>query len=140
MPLMVYRESCRDVSLEIAEKTPVSTGKLLGQWAPSEGSSSSHTYRGGPSAWSQVPGGWQKDNGVAGTNQNSAMQNLVPRILSVTQTLSKQNPYYFTNDTPYARQAEHTGWKHTDRYHMVTSTRQNWQQIVNRSALRIKRG
>lgn len=122
----VYQGACKQVSIDIAEGSPVSTGALLGSWAPSVGTSSSHKYKGGPSAW----GSGGKDDGVADQNKATALADVSSRIKSTTTTLSKQEPYYFTNDVSYIQQAEHNGWPRTDAYHMRENAILNWNAIV----------
>ena len=123
----VYRKSCADISYRIADKTPCSTGRLLGSWSPSTPNRSRYNFEGGPSAWEKGV----KDEGVASTNRSRAMRDLGPRIDSVTASLIKANPYYFTNGVPYAHQAEYIGWEVTDAQFMVLRSRQEWQAIVN---------
>lgn len=136
----VFQDSCRDVSLNIASKSPVSTGRLLGQWAPSAGSQTSHSFSGGPSAWKGVAGGYQKDEGTAAMNRGRAMGNLIPRIMSVTSALTTAQPYYFTNNTQYIQQAEHDGWRGTGPYHMIEQGKLGWKQTVLIAAARVKSG
>lgn len=126
----VYQNSCYEVSEDIAEGSPVSTGTLLGQWAPSKNAVGSNSYTGGPSAWKF---GW-KDQGIAEINKGAALSDLLPRIDSVTDSLSKRDSYYFTNDTEYIKQAEYDGWEVTDAYHMRENAILNWQIIVNNAA------
>lgn len=122
----IYQGACAQVSMDIAEGSPVSTGALLGSWAPSNGTSSSHSYAGGPSAW----GAGDKDEGIEAQNKVIALADVSARIESTTGTLSKQEPYYFTNDVSYIQQAEHTGWPRTDAYHMRENAILNWNAIV----------
>lgn len=131
---IVYRESCRDISFEIAGQTPVSKGVLLGQWNAGVGSPGIYSFEGGPSAWKKFTGGYFKDFSIADSNKAKAMSDLTPRINSAADALTKYSNYYFTNDTPYAHIIEHsTG-------HMVTNARQNWTGIVNRVVKRISIG
>ena len=134
----VFRESCRDISVNIATKSPVSTGRLLGQWAPSAGTQSSYSFQGGASAWRRVPGGYQKDEGIAAINRGAAMGNLMPRISSAVASLNKQSAYYFTNNTPYIQNAEHEGWRGTGPYHMIETSVLGWKQTVGEVAMRLK--
>jgi hypothetical protein len=127
----VFQNACYQVSEDIAMDSPVSTGKLLGQWTPSKNAASSNSYAGGPSAWKF---GW-KDEGVAEINKGAALSNLLPRIQSVTEGLGKQDTYYFTNDTEYIMQAEYDGWERTPSYHMRANAIQNWQLIVNSAVM-----
>lgn len=136
----VFQESCQDISINIADGSPVSTGKLLGQWAPGVGSQSSYVFQGGQSAWEKVPGGYQKNEGIAATNKNAAMANLLPRVKSETAALAKTTPYYFTNNTPYIQNAEHEGWGGTDPYHMIEQGVLAWEQIVNNIVARVSNG
>ena len=122
----VFRESCRQVSFDIAEKTGVSTGKLLGKWSPSINSIDDHEYSGGKSAWSHG----KKNEAVASANRTAAEANLFPRIISTTQALSLRDKYYFTNSTEYAPIAEHEGWEKTEAFRMVYNTVQEWKWIV----------
>lgn len=136
----VFQDSCKDISINIADGSPVSTGRLLGQWAPSVGSQSTYTFQGGPSAWRRVPGGYQKNKGIAATNKSAAMTNLLPRIGSETAALTKTTPFYFTNDTSYIQNAEHEGWGGTGPYHMIEQGVLGWEQVVNNVVLRNKSG
>lgn len=124
----VYRKSCADISYRIADRTPCSTGHLLGSWSPSSPNRSSYNFEGGPSAWKKGT----KDESVANANRARAMRDLEPRIESVTSSLIKENPYYFTNGVSYARQAEYEGWEVTKGQHMVLKSKQEWTAIVNR--------
>lgn len=135
---LIYKRSCRGVSYEIAGKTPCSTGKLLGQWSPSAGMRDQHDYEGGESAWKKVGGGFEKDEAIAAANEAQAMANLTPRIEAHTAMLNKDVPYYFTNHTSYARQAEYEGWKKTGPYYMVLESVHRWHGIVYRIARRIR--
>lgn len=127
-PLEVYRNSCADISYRIADRTPCSTGHLLGSWAPSTPSRSSYNFEGGPSAWRKGV----KNKGVASANRSRAMRDLGPRIDTVTISLAKENPYYFTNSVSYAKQAEYDGWGETGPYNMVLISTQEWPAIVSR--------
>ena len=127
-PLEVYRNSCADISYRIADRTPCSTGHLLGSWAPSTPSRSRYNFEGGPSAWRKGV----KDKGVASSNRARAMRDLGSRIDTITISLAKENPYYFTNSVSYAMQAEYDGWEVTDAQYMVLRSKQEWQAIVNR--------
>ena len=122
----IYQGACKQVSMDIAEGSPVSTGTLLGSWAPSSGTPSSHNYKGGPSAW----GFGDKDEGVADQNRVAALADVSTRINATTETLSKQESYYFTNDVSYVQQAEHEGWPRTGAYHMRENAILNWNAIV----------
>lgn len=126
----VFQNSCYLISEDIAMDSPVSTGTLLGKWSPSKNEASSNSYTGGPSAWNF---GF-KDEGIAGINRNSALSDLMPRIKDVTESLSKNDTYHFTNDTEYIKQAEYDGWDNTDAYHMRANAIQNWQLTVNSAA------
>ena len=127
----VYRGSCKQISLDIAEESPVSTGRLLGSWSPSNGTSSSHFFSGGRSAWVKKGNRWQKETSIAEQNKAMALTNLIPRIDSEINSLTKLNDYYFTNDTDYIANAEYEGWEHTGAYHMIENAVLNWQLIVN---------
>ena len=129
----VYINSCYTISEDIAEESPVSTGRLLGQWAPNKNTAGSFFYSGGQSAWKF---GW-KDDGIAEINKGAALASLLPRIAAVTNSLSKKEDYYFTNDTPYIQQAEHEGWQNTRAYHMRENAILNWQLIVNYEAMKL---
>ena len=131
----VFQDSCYQVSEDIAEDSPVSTGRLLGQWAPSKGAVSNHSYSGGPSAWQF---GW-KDEGVAEINKGAALSDLLPRIKATTKSLSKNDIYYFANDTEYIMQAEYDGWERTPSYHMRANAIQNWQLIVNSTVMALSK-
>jgi hypothetical protein len=134
-----YRQSCKMVSEDIAEETPVSTGRLLGSWAPSADSMGSNSYSGGMSAWSVDEKGWKKDESIANANRAAAMADVMSRISSVTAGLNRKRPYYFTNDVDYVRMAEHDGWAAqggtTGPYRMREKAILNWQAIVNEAAL-----
>lgn len=122
----IYQGACKQVSMDIAEGSPVSTGTLLGSWAPSSGTPSSHKYKGGPSAW----GSGDKDEGIAAQNRIAALADVSIRIKATTEILSKQESYYFTNDVSYIQQAEHDGWPKTEAYHMRENAILNWNAIV----------
>jgi hypothetical protein len=132
----VFQRACNQVSMKIANETGVSTGRLLGQWAPSAGTSTKYTYTGGPSAWK----GGVKNKAVADTNKAQAMADLSPRIGAVTEILKKTEPYYFTNDTSYVKQAEHDGWEVQRPYNMREKGRQAFVGIVNNIILELKNG
>ena len=134
----VFQESCKDISINIATKSPVSTGTLLGQWAPSAGTQSTYSFQGGASAWRRVPGGYQKDEGIAMVNRGAAMGNLMPRIFTAVNALNKQSAYYFTNNTHYIQNAEHEGWQGTGPYHMIETSVLGWKQTVDEVAVRVK--
>jgi len=126
----VYKNSCEEISKEIANETGVSTGRLLGSWSPSLDAENNYDYDGGFTAWI----GGDKDEGIANANKNNAMADLEPRIENTVNSLNKDQTYYFTNHVEYATQAEFDGWLKTDAYYMVTKARQNWQSIVNEAA------
>jgi hypothetical protein len=134
-----YRQSCQMISEDIAEETPVSTGRLLGSWAPSANSISSYDYRGGMSAWSVDERGWKKDESIANANRAAALADVSGRISSVTAGLDRHKTYYFTNDVDYVKMAEHDGWAaqggSTGPYRMREKAVLNWQAIVNEAAL-----
>jgi hypothetical protein len=132
----VFQRACNQVSMKIADETGVSTGRLLGQWAPSASTSSKYSYTGGPSAWQ----GGVKDEGVADSNKNRAMADLSPRINAITSVLKKTEPYYFTNDTSYVKQAEHDGWEVQGPYNMREKGRQAFVGIVNNIIMELKNG
>ena len=127
----VFRGACGQVSVDIAEGSPVSTGTLLGKWEPSVNSPSSNTYQGGMTAWLFN----KKDKGIANANRAQAMSNLLPRISEGVNGLSKNDTYYFTNDTHYIMMAEYEGWAaqggNAGPYHMRENAVLNWQEIVN---------
>lgn len=131
----VYQNSCYQVSEDIAEGSPVSTGTLLGQWSPGNNSINSYSFGGGQSAWDA--NFVNKDEGIAAINKGAALSDLLPRIDSVTNSLSKKDTYYFTNDTEYIKQAEYDGWDKTDAYHMRENAILNWQLIVNNKAMEL---
>ncbi len=126
----VFSRSCRTISYKIADKTPVSKGKLLGSWTPSLNTRQTDYFRGGPSAW-HILG---KDERIEVENKAKAMSNIIPKIESKTVDLTKQDTYYFVNGVSYARQAEYEGWKLTGRYLMVTRSAQEWDLIVKEEA------
>lgn len=131
----VFRKSCDQVSVDIAEGSPVSTGRLLGSWAPSAGSQGSYRFMGGLSAWKKG----KKDSGIEGQNRAAAMSDLMPRITSATESLSKKESYYFTNNTPYIKQAEYEGWPTgAAPYNMIENAVLNWKLIVKSKALETK--
>ena len=123
----IFQRACEQISIDIAEGSPVSTGTLLGRWEPSVNGAGSNNYQGGPSAWFYNG----KDEGIANANRSEAMSDLLPRIAGTVKSLSKKDAYYFTNNTPYIKQAEYDGWNKTGPYHMRTNAIQNWQEIVN---------
>lgn len=127
----VFQDACYQISEDIAEDSPVSTGKLLGQWAPNKNNAKSYSYTGGQSAWKF---GW-KDEGIAEINKGAAMSNLLPRIIAVTESLDKNDTYYLTNDTEYIMQAEYDGWERTPSYHMRANAIQNWKLIVKNTVM-----
>lgn len=132
---MVYQRACKRISFDIATGTPVSTGRLLGSWSPNIGNSSSVYYAGGESAWNNGV----KDKSIATQNRSAAFNSLAPRITSTTESLSKSDIYYFTNDTPYVKQAEHDGWGRTGAYHMRENAVLNWNAIVNTEIIKAKK-
>lgn len=130
----VFQGSCYQISEDIAMGSPVSTGKLLGQWSPNKNSASNYSFSGGRSAWH----GGIKDESIADANRSAALDNLLPRIESETDSLSNNDVYYFTNDTPYVKNAEFDeGFSREGAYHMRTNAIQNWQSIVNREAKKV---
>jgi hypothetical protein len=126
-----YQGSCYQVSYDIAEGSPVSTGRLLGSWSPAKGNMSPYHFKGGESAWVKSGRGWVKDSSIADQNRASAMSDLNGRISGTVSDLSKKEAYYFTNDTPYIKNAEHEGWQNTGAYHMRENALLNWQNIVD---------
>jgi hypothetical protein len=124
----VFQKSCEQISIDIADASPVSTGRLLGSWAPSKNSIGDYNFSGGRSAWNLYG---IKSESIAAQNRTSAMANLTPRINNMTESLTKNDTYYFTNSTEYARQAEFDGWRVTSAYHMVSNSIQNWSVIVD---------
>lgn len=134
----VFKGSSKQVSMDIAEGSPVSTGALLGSWAPSNGSLSSYKFQGGESAWKKTASGYVKNTGIAAQNRATAMADLKPRISSVTSGLKKSDLYYFTNDVSYIHNAEHEGWQGTKAYHMRENAVLNWQLIVNEEIAKLK--
>lgn len=129
----VYRGSCQQVSVDIAEGTPVSTGRLLGSWSPSVNDINPNYYSGGKSAWVNN----KKVEGIADQNKAAAMSNLKPRINSTVAALTTKEKYYFTNSIPYVTNAEHEGWQRTDASHMRENAILNWQAIVNNEAAKV---
>ena len=127
-----FQNICRDVSHEIAEKTPCSTGKLIGQWSPSKNTETRHDYEGGQSAWIKTATGWVKDPAIARQNRQAAMANLEPRIEGSVSQLEMGDTYYFTNHTEYSLIAEYEGWDQyggkRGPYRMVGRT---WAEIDN---------
>jgi hypothetical protein len=129
----VYRKSCRAISMEIAERSPVKTGRLLGSWAPSVNRMKSHYFPGNPEEGDMFEPAftsWARNQ----ANRSKAMENLTPRIDSATNSMKKSSTYYFTNNTPYIRQAEYDGWIRTGPYRMVATSIINWKDIVNTAA------
>ena len=122
-----FQGSCYKVSEDIIEESPVSTGSLIGTWTPGIGAANSDFFTGGESAW--VNGA--KDEGIASANRGPAVAYAGSKLATKIPTLSKKEEYYFTNNVPYIRQAEHTGWERTDAYHMREQAVLNWQLIVD---------
>lgn len=127
----VYQEGCRKISYAIAEDSPCSTGKLIGQWSPSVGTPIEYNFQGGQSAWYKPGEGWEKDEAIADKNRTHAMADLVPRIESTVMFLDKNHPYYFTNHTSYVRLAEYKGWKKTSPYWMVTKNAGQFKMMID---------
>ena len=127
----VFQRSCEQVSIDIAEGSPVSKGALLGSWTPSINGIQNDNYRGGQSAWNHG----KKNEGIASANREAALSNLIPRVDATTKSLSADDDYYFVNSTSYIKMAEYEGWESqggtTGPYHMRTNAIQNWQEIVN---------
>lgn len=130
----VYRKSCRAISIEIAERSPVKTGRLLGSWAPSVNRMKSHHFKGNPEEGDMFEMAY-KGYARRQANRSQAMENLTPRIDSTVNSMKKSGVYYFTNNTPYIRQAEFEGWKRTGPYRMVATSIVNWKDIVNTAAI-----
>ena len=131
-----FQNTARDVSMSIAEKSPVSSGKLLGRWEPAKNGPQTNNYEGaGPDAWFHGPSGWEKNEAIAQANRKQAMADLVPRIETTVQALEDGDTYYFSNDAnrdgyPYVLNAEFHGWRKIGPYRMVGQTEQAFQQIV----------
>ena len=130
----VYRKSCEMISTDIAENTPVSTGKLLGSWSPSINTVRSYDYEGGLSAWVVGPKGFKKEESIASANKLAAFTDVASRTRSITQTLNKHDTYYFTNNVSYVKNAEHKGWTKTGPSRMRENAILNWQETVNKAA------
>jgi len=137
-----FQEGCRRISYAIAEDSPCSTGKLIGQWSPSVGTPVEHNFQGGQSAWYKSVEGWEKDEGIADTNRTHAMADLVPRIESTVMALDKESPYYFTNHTSYVRLAEYHGWKSVGGkqgpYFMVTKNAGQFKMMIDEIVATLK--
>jgi len=131
----VYQGSCHQISEDIIEESPVSTGSLIGTWTPGIGSAESDFFKGGESAW--VKG--VKDEGIASANRGPAMAYAGSKLATKIPMLSKKDEYHFTNNVPYIEQAEHTGWDNTDAYHMREKALVNWQLIVDTVANRLNK-
>jgi len=135
---LVFQEGCRKISYEIAEQSPCSTGKLIGQWSPSIGTPLDNNFQGGQSAWFKSGNGWEKDQGIAEANRSHAMADLAPRIETTTMSLDKKFPYYFTNHTSYARLAEYEGWKRQGPYFMITTSVGQFKIMIDEIVVTIK--
>lgn len=134
----VYQEGCRKISYAIAEDSPCSTGKLIGQWSPSIGTPIEHNFQGGQSAWYKSAEGWEKDEAIADNNRIHAMADLAPRIESTVMALDKDFPYYFTNHTSYVRLAEYKGWKKIGPYWMVTNNVGQFKMMIDEIVATLK--
>ena len=134
-----FQGSCYQVSYDIAEESPVSTGQLLGSWAPALNEMGAYHFEPRESAWIDTPGGDViKVTEIEIANRAAAMQNMTSRLGAVTLALSKKDRFYLTNNTPYIMQAEHAGWEEVDAYHMREKALINWQQIVNSVVSRLR--
>lgn len=127
-----FQGSCYQVSYDIGEESPVSTGQLLGSWAPSANAPGNYHFAPREAAWLDSPGGAvEKVSDIESSNRATAMQNMTDRLKAVTSELTKKDSFYLTNNVSYIMKAEHTGWRATDAYHMREKALINWQQIVN---------
>jgi len=133
----VMRNSCRKVSNKIAEGTPVSKGVLLGSWSPGINGVNNYSFKGGPSAWNHDL--TVKDRAIEEANRSAALSDLLPRINNTTDSLSWKDTYYFTNNTPWAKQAEHEGWPKTGPYGMREQAILQWNTIVANEINKLKR-
>ena len=124
------RQTAKEVSQRVVDRTGVSSGRLLGSWTPSIGTPATHTYEGGPSAWIKTGEGWAKDEGVAAANKAKAKAHVEPMIRAVTESLEFSNTYYLSNNTPYAEQAENQGWSRVGPYMMMATTAAEFDLIV----------
>lgn len=133
----VMRNCCRKVSNKIAEGTPVSKGVLLGSWSPGINAVNNYSFKGGPSAWNHDL--TVKDAATEESNRSAALSDLQPRINNTTDSLSWRDIYYFTNNTPWAKQAEHEGWLKTGPYGMREQGILEWNSIVAEEIGKLKK-
>ena len=133
-----FQNICYDFSTTVAERSPVSSGHLLGSFSPSEGTLSTHYYPGGESAWKTGPGGWFKDEAIASANREQAMADLEPRIKATTESLEGGNTFFLSNDVEYFQMAEFEGWEKTGPYRMVNTTVEDLEVIIPEAVKRAK--
>ena len=137
-----FQNICYDASMGIAEKTPCSSGKLLGRWEPSQSGPQFNAWEGGESAWQVGPGGWFKDESIASANRQMAMSYLEPKIKATTEQLEGGDTYYFSNNTEYGKVAEYEGWVpyggKQAPYRMVGRTEEEFEAIVFEAVKRAK--
>lgn len=138
-----FQNICRQTSNEIAEKTPVSTGRLLGQWSPGKNVETKNYYPGGLSAWRKVANGKTiKDSAIEQQNRQAAMANLEPRIEGAVSQLEMGDTYYFSNHTEYSLIAEYEGWNQyggkTGPYRMVGETFAGIRAIIETAVAKTK--
>lgn len=137
-----FQNICYDTSMSVAEKSPCSSGKLIGRWTSSTSAPRFNNWKGGESAWKAGPAGWYKDQSIASANRKMAMAKLEPEISSVTGRLEGGDTYYFSNDTEYGYLAEVKGWTpaggRRGPYRMVGRTEEEFQSIVFRAVEKAK--
>ena len=134
---IIFKNSCNRVSKEIVYGTPVSTGRLMGSWSPGINGPKSYSFKGGPSAWNNNL--TEKDSAIEAANTAAALSDVEPRIEDTTANLSWKDTYYFTNSTPWAKQAEHEGWLKTGPYNMRENAILQWNSIVTEEIDKLKK-
>jgi hypothetical protein len=137
-----FQNICYDFSTTVAERSPVSSGHLLGSYAPSKGTPSTYYYPGGESAWKVGAGGWFKDEAIASANRRQAMANLEPRIKATTESLEGGDTFILSNNVEYFQVAEFEGWVpyggKQAPYRMINRTVDDFEVIVAKAVKRAK--
>lgn len=115
---VVIRKIVFDVFVRVVLKTPVDTGRLVGNWFPTIGTPSNMFNEGST----------DPDKTAAQT-----------RIRDITQGIKPGETIYLINNTPYANFIESGGSRIKAPQGMVNITLQEYRGIVERAASEVRR-
>jgi len=115
---VVIRKIVFDVFVRVVLKTPVDTGRLVGNWFPSVGSPSTLFNEGS-------------------TDPDKTAAQI--RIRDITQNIKPGDTIFLINNTPYANFIESGGSKIKAPQGMVNITLQEYRGIVERAASEVRR-